>query len=513
VKTLPYSEANLASCLSNRYTSQTQIESKNQFLYLKEYLGSSGLNAQTILVEEEYVSKDFLHDYASYYAYCFEPYPKICKRIHFFDSLFQETELKTAILTGEESPFWRHYLGCIVVKPIPITVIGFTILKTYAKGIHFDERNFWGTREYTVHLFGIKIKLISLAFQEQDSVLAACATTAIWTMLNKAALDFHTVLKSPSQITKDADSKSPDGSRLFPNKGLNILQICQAIQNSGLESEIRQPDYQIINQHGQVIGAFVSNLSLKKIINAYSPIGIPIILIIRVPTDTIHGWHAITVSGFKQKAPQLIPSKPEISWLADNIEKIYAHDDQWGPFARITLNNVAELETPWTIFHPQRNPTYVANIVVPLYPKIRISYENIESIVLGLDRILTFFLGNQAIADFVWDVKIHYSQTFKKHIQGSNLEDEEKISLISSNMPKYLWVATCHVGGFMILDFTFDATDVNNGMIGEHVICYVNQDFKVKFVDFLRKNRDALEALFNHRATTSYYDFLIDKLS
>jgi hypothetical protein len=104
-----------------------------------------------------------------------------------------------------------------------------------------------GVRNYTIHLFGNVLTIESLAFQEQDTVLAACATTAIWTMLNKASVDFHTILKSPSQITKDADNLSFDGSRLFPNKGLNLLQICQAIYNSGLESEIKQPDIIILD--------------------------------------------------------------------------------------------------------------------------------------------------------------------------------------------------------------------------------------------------------------------------
>ncbi|THU40778.1 hypothetical protein FAM09_01310 [Niastella caeni] len=514
MKILPYSVENLAKALSNEYTSSEVISSKNHFIYLKDYFGSSDIDAKSIVIEENYVSKDFLHDYASYYALCFEPYPKICKRVHFFKSSFTEVELKASLIDANVTAnFWNSYLGFIVIKPIPVTVIGYTVLKTYSSKQAFDERNFWGIREYVIHFHGTEIKIKSLAFQEQDSVLAACATTAIWSMLNKAAIDFHTILKSPSQITKDADNVSPDGSRLFPNKGLNLLQICQAIFNSGLVSEVKQPDYILRNSSGEPIGRFVSNSYLKKILNAYSPIGIPIILVIKVPNGGDHGLHAITVSGFKQSAPKPIPPQTQISWLSDSIEKFYAHDDQWGPFARVEFKNEIELKTPWTVFDPNQKSTLISNIVVSIYPKIRISYEDIEVIVLGIDRILSFFFNNQNIADLVWDIKIDFSENFKKQIKHSALEQNEKISRLTQSLPKYLWVASCYIASHKVFEFTFDATDVKNGMIGKDLICYLPNEIKPVLVNFLAANKAILQSLFNHRASHNYYQFLIDRLS
>ena len=89
-----FSEENLASSLSNKYTPPGIIAQKDHFKYFKDYFSAEGLNAKTIVEEETYISKDFLHDHASYYAFCFETYPKFCKRIHFFDNSFDETEFK-----------------------------------------------------------------------------------------------------------------------------------------------------------------------------------------------------------------------------------------------------------------------------------------------------------------------------------------------------------------------------------------------------------------------------------
>lgn len=512
---LSYSEENLAISLSNNYTSKEVIAAKNHFNYLKTYLSSDEIAAKTIVIEDDYISKDYLHDYASYYAYCFEEYPKFCKRVHFFDSEFTDQDFKNIILGAEHNPeFWKHYLGFIVVKPIPVTVIGYTILKIYPNSQDFDSRNFWGVRDYAVHLYGNEVKIKSLAFQEQDSVLAACATTAIWSMLNKAAADFHTILKSPNQITKDADNVSTDGSRLFPNRGLNITQICQAIFSSGLVSEVKQPDYPVVNDQGVVIAKYVSHQYLKKILNAYSPIGIPIILVIRVPTGGIHGLHAITVSGFKQNAPVLTEPKEEISWLSDNIEKFYAHDDQWGPFARITFcEDNAGILTEWSLLDEHQQPTYVTHAIVPVYPKIRISYEDIEVIVLGLDRILSLFFDDQIIADLAWDIKVDFSENFKSQIKKSELDDANKLYYLTLSMPKYLWVASCYISTYRVFDFTFDATNVSNGMIGKHLLCYLPNEIKADLIAFLNNNEENLQSLFPHRDSNNYYQFIIKELS
>ncbi|MGV8135461.1 MAG: hypothetical protein AB2L20_09625 [Mangrovibacterium sp.] len=509
---LDFSEDNFASALSNDCTSSLTVKSKDHFKYFLDYLGKDGLNAKAILIEEEYISKDYLHDYASYYAFCFKNYKKTCKRVHFFQTkidnpaYLQRLVLDTA---NKNSDFWSSYLGFIVVKPIPVTVVGYTVLKTYSN----ENRNFWGTRQYSIHIFGREIKIDSLSFQEQDCVLSACATTAIWIMLNKASLDVHTTLKSPSQITKDADKISPSGGRLFPNKGLNIIQICNAIVNSGLVSEVKQADKNLSKAKGKCI----SNTYLKKIVNAYSPIGIPLILIVNVPKkDKSYGLHAITVSGTKLNAlgdsqtSRRFPYLSKTYFISENIEKIYAHDDQWGPFVRIGFKDDSELVTPWSI--EAGLPTRLITLVVPIYPKIRISYEDIETIVRGLDAILKIFFYKKVVGDLIWDIKIEYSENFKKQIINSSLCQESKFSYVSKSLPKYVWVASCFVEKIKILDFIFDATDVNIGMIGDSILSYLPDNFKSTLAEFLNTNRSLLEILVLHKAHESYYSFFIDEM-
>lgn len=514
MKIVTFSADSFADALCNQHTTVDVIKAKNHFDYFLKYLGPNGLKAQTIVVEEQYVSKDFLHDYASYYALCFEPFNKFCRRLHFFNTTVTDEMVHKVILNKSEDPvaFWKSYLGFIVVKPIPTTVIGFTVLENYNTPSPVPGRQFWGLRPYKVHVFGREHQLCSLAFQEQDSVLAACATTAIWSMLHKASMDDHTVLKSPSQITKDAASLSADGSRLFPNKGLSVQQICQAILNSGLMPEVKQPDYAELNSNQQLVDIYVSNLYIKKILNAYSAIQIPIILVIKVPDGNEHGLHAITISGFNVPAIKNPPLSVETSWMAENIERIYAHDDQFGPFVSINLENSHHLKTPWTDLHPQTLPTKVTNIIVPVYPKIRISYEDIEAIVIGLDTIFGLFFQSNIKSDLVWDIKIQFSEHFKSNIVNTALSDQEKIDILLKSLPKYIWVATCTVNQYRIFDVTFDATGVNSGMIGIDLICYLPEDIKKLLYEFLDSNQTFFTHERARKARLYYFQFLLDQL-
>jgi hypothetical protein len=511
---LSYSEKNLASSLANKYTSIDFIKSKNHFSYLNNYLQSPEIGAKTIVIEENYISKDFLDDFSSYYAQCHSEYSKYCKRVHFFSVSITSVQFSQALINQySDVDIWKYYIGFIVVKPIPETVIGYTVLKTYIASKTKNNRVFWGTREYQIHLFGHKIKLKSLAFQEQDSVLSKCATTAIWSMLNKASIDHRTILKSSSEITKDAGNFSYNGSRLFPNTGLNVLQICQSITNSGLVTEIKEekkfkPNHDLLPFGRPYV---ISNEYLKKIINAYSPIGIPIILIVFVPNDSRYGLHAITISGHS-KAPFVKKEQEnKLRYLSNNIEKLYAHDDQFGPFVRINFHNDAILETPWGKISGDKE-SYVSQILVPLYPKIRITFEDIELVVVALHAILTSFFMDKISSDVSWDIKLEYSENLKNDLQKNPyLSDTFKINKLQISTPKYVWIASSYIDKEKIIDFIFDATNINTSMFGFDVYCYMGTESISVLAEDTEQNKNWLITLINSK-NIAYIDFITEKL-
>jgi hypothetical protein len=72
-------------------------------------------------------------------------------------------------------------------------------LKTYPQEA---GRSFPATRRFTANLFGISLDIPqTLPFQEQDSIVAACATSALWSVLQATAKEFQHALLTPIEIT------------------------------------------------------------------------------------------------------------------------------------------------------------------------------------------------------------------------------------------------------------------------------------------------------------------------
>ena len=499
---LPFNEESFASSLEvGGKTSLSKIKSKSHFKYfLKKYLAPEGLDAKTILVEKKYISKDYISDYSKYYATCFTDYKKDCKRLHFFSETFTEQEFEEALKndnTGQQ--IWDSYLGFIVVKPIPVTIFGMTILNHYPKEDGEYSRYFFGTRNYKVHVFGKELCVSSIGFQEQDHVLSVCATSAIWTTLQKASLNENTILKTPNEITISSGLTGPDGSRLFPNTGLSVLQMCTALTEAGLVTEIREINKENYSQ---------DNLYIKELIHAYSPIGIPIILVISLNNPAKYDknrkkeLHAVSVVGYNIRKEILTKAKTKtLSLRSESSNKLYVHDDQYGPFARMELKGSDKIISPWDEDNDRKTFTIVEHVIIPLYPKIRIQYEDVKKIVQEFDEMLMAGFSKIKL-NFVWELKLEYSEDYKSYVRDSKAHDDLKLPILKCPLPKYIWKATAYFSNVVAFDIIFDATDLSNNMFALKVLFY--QKGFLNEVKELVNYKDDLRKLFKN---DKYFDF------
>jgi hypothetical protein len=131
---VPYSHQELMKLLTvGARTAPESLERRIHGVYFKEYF--EHLATKTVLAENNYVDQHFLDDFAAYYVSCFQPYERMCRRLHFFNIKFSESEFSELVekrsgkLTQEK--LQSAYLGFVVVKPLPATLIGRTCLKTY----------------------------------------------------------------------------------------------------------------------------------------------------------------------------------------------------------------------------------------------------------------------------------------------------------------------------------------------------------------------------------------------
>ncbi|MEM7487305.1 MAG: hypothetical protein AAF348_19020 [Bacteroidota bacterium] len=457
-----YSDKNLKIALDNNQIPINLLEERNHFKYFQSYLGTTGIGAKTILVEEPYVSKAYLIDYSHYYSICFKDYDRHCKRVHFFKANFEKVKFEKELYNSKSSYLNDNYLGYIVVKPLPDSIIGPTLLKTYAIREDGIKRYYPSCRQYKVNLFGRVLELESLVYQEQDTVVAACASVAIWSAFHKTSKLFDTDLPSPSEITKRGGNLFLNYGRTFPNPGLDITQICKAIESTGLVSEY------IISTR------FESSVQLaKRLIYAYNKAGLPILLFLKFDDGV---GHLITINGYSDFSTEKEKSQ-EISLTADNIEKFYTHDDQIGPFAKMSFPGNENIQTAWSDSNGDSITAKIHSVIIPMYRKIRIKFQDVFDKISLVDQI--FFETNLFQLEIEWDIFLIESNEYKQQVSKSDYEVIIKKSVGLKNYPKFIWIGRAIIGENILFDFVYDSTDIASGFFCiDFILYYKEEEFK-----------------------------------
>lgn len=456
------------------------ISNKQHRGFLETYLAE--LQTRTIVQEPHYIDKDYLHDFAGYYVSCFHTYRRVTHRLHFFAHEFSQEDF-TALLAKRDGPLTEetlqsNYLGFIVVKPLPETVIGRTCIRTYST--ENGKRSYPVLQNYSVHLAGLTLCVKSLAFQEQDSVAAACATSALWSCFHATGKYFHHPILSPTEITKAAAVSLPDqevpNTRIFPNKGLSATQMANAITAVGLEP--------------QILSASSQHL-VKSTLYAYLKGQIPVLLGFGLvdydPSKTeqiVYGRHAVAVSGYSLDHGDLVPEGTTgLQLKASRMQKIYVHDDQLGPFARMNFirlpaahfqsNAVGTMDvmsTEWRSSHGSPAVVGLPNIMVlPLYKKIRIPFQLIHDMALELDQLIEMIrsVHVQTMPRLEWDIYLTTGSDFKQSIRNENTEDlgDAILDVLTASLPRFTWRITATSGDATVCDLLFDATGLEQSVL------------------------------------------------
>ncbi len=448
----------------------SRVDAKLGAGYWAQYFAAIGV--RTIVTESDYIDHDYLEDFSAYYVKCFTPYQRICHRLHFFTDSFDQQGLERH-LDGEsdlgKGMLESSYAGFMVVRPLPNSIIGRTCLAHY--GPDGSRRRFPTSLPCHAHLFGHTLCVDTVPFQEQDQVTAACATSALWSALHVTGRRFQHHVPTPVEITRSATQHMPLRSRAFPNTdGLTIEQMAHAIRAVGLEPYF-------------VSGA--DELPLRAAVYAYVAAGIPALLVFSLretaPNGTVRdrGLHAAAVTGFSQpSAGKGHGSHPVAAFSFAKIDKLYVHDDQVGPHARMALMNSGQpgwhLSTSWGLQSSDAISAQPVAVLLPLYNKIRIPYKPplVDSLnfAAGLDGLSHVVPG---LADLGWDFRLTTLNQFRGELRESpHVSGVTRRELLTLPLPRFLWRATASRADVPIVDVLFDATDITTGQYVRKVIVY-----------------------------------------
>lgn len=518
----------LHESLSDLAIDKTALHS-TQCKCLTKYL--TELGAKSLIVEEAYNDAGYLSEYSSYYSRCHDDYSRFTWRVHFFDkdadalSTLFDLSLICLPETDQEAQINGAYLGFVVVKPLPKTIIGRTCLRPYPET---DEttgrtRHFPILREYGVLLYGLRLVVRSIAFQEQDNEVAACSTAAIWYALHSLIRKVTTEeIASTYEITNYASATYVKRSlgevaRRFPTSGLGLEQIEAYLRSIGMECI--------------VCGAALDRTSAQaaEYLAAYASAGFPMILVgnlyVSQTANSQHkklGLHAMTALGYADESD----FKP--GNRASRICRIFAHDDNVGPFTSYQLHSCekgdfakfinaspqqhAETERladrlslpkalpgqPTTV--EQTITGFLSNesglagggvgvvfrkftpeyFIIPVAPKVRFPYEGIALFAAQVEQTyrtqapLRYAPGSPP-PKVSWSISLVDIKTFKSSLRRCVTMDQEAIiDVLLMALPKHIWVLsfwtkTSEAQNSPILDFLFDATSLrqSGGLIGQ----------------------------------------------
>lgn len=304
--------------------------------YLCDYLRD--IKVASIVLEGRYVDRHYLGDFSEYYSRSFSAPVTQCRRLHFFDS--DVTTIKRTVRDGykdqrarsaAEEELNKRYLGFVVIRPLIGARVGRTVLRTYPPD---GFRRFQVVRPYRVNLAGLRLKIDGLAYQQQDGGAAVCASTALWSALQRVAFVAGHRTPTPSMIT--AASKSP-----FPaSHGLSDIEMAAALSSLGYVADQFVPAENRPLFRAKLIASLESNL--------------PVVLSMEKEVETGAGkitvGHAVTVTGYRDGnisalVPSPVPKQPPIRMRSAGVSVLYVHDDNLGSHAHYELFDSSKRDT------------------------------------------------------------------------------------------------------------------------------------------------------------------------
>lgn len=345
------------------------------------------LGAQTVLVEEDYIDRDFSEAYTAYYAKTFRRHRKHCKRLLFFSARMEflaDTKDVAKSVQSLEEVGKPSFLGWAVLRPISQAPLSQIILKAPPAPAPFEGHRLVKA-SYTAHLLGVEFVVDSIPMTQQDSRIGACAQAVIWVMARHFNARHRGPWLSTVSITSAAIA-APDqmNAMVLPagSEGLTGNNMVAALRAAGRETLL----YAAATDGKGVIDW--KQLRPTDIINRYVDSGIPVLVGLIFPGQTI--GHAVVATGqvLRSTAPASLPPLPT---RAEFCEAFYVHDDQLGPNIRMPIGPGSLVsETP--NYNVAENCQY---IIVPLPAKVYLSAEKAEAI--------------------AWDVLKHHANDWASH--------------------------------------------------------------------------------------------------
>lgn len=399
-----------------------------------------------VVVESEYIDKDFRDIYYSYYSSKLTDIPRNCVRLSFFEPT-ENLGLQNEAVDAMK----KSYLGFLVLRPIE-QVIGRNVINPIAKRAHAEDMRIMKTLLPSSCL-GVKTEAIGFPHSSQDGEMMTCAETTVWGIMEYFGNKYPEY--SPMKGSKIHKSLAQSAfQRQLPSSGLSFQQISIALKEAGFGPKVYYDNGNIDE--------------LKEILSCYIESGIPAAVCIE--NDYIR--HAIICVGHEKvdisnidTAPVEYISGTKLHIWNRNISKFIFNDDNQNPYELADYSNPAEKYV--ADGNAEWEDAKISILIVPLNNKIYLEAKAAINLAKEMAVKVLDVRPKSVIRTFLAS-----SRTYKEFLLfKSGIPTDLRDYYYNLDFPKFVWVteisdiAVCKQGkfnGLLIFDATNPMTDIQN---------------------------------------------------
>jgi hypothetical protein len=444
--------------------------------YLAGYLDE--LKVKSVLVEDHYVDRHYLDDFASYYSRSFRAPTGPCSRLHFFEMEAGELETEVAAAFAEsgklaeiEGRLIERYVGFVVRRPLLGAAIGRTVLRTYPADA---RRHYEVLRPYRVDICGLHLRVNGLAYQEQDVGAAVCASTALWSALQRVAHVAGHRTPTPSAITRAANSPFP------ASDGLHELQMASALSCLGYSADRFVPAENRALFRAKVVSCLESHLPVVFLMYRTMTTG----------AGEIPVGHAVTLTGFTEppsvvQVPSTQQNLPPLPMKSGSLDVVYVHDDNLGSHAHYEIfdsddempegykalklrRGRSDRDVPWWT----KDEWTISSALVPKPEKLRLPVTSLFSNIYAMWPLLSIcFPGIATFFGARFALGVEYRREL---LQGGRLEPARMRQFQQAlRLPRHVGVLSTYHADQHLADVVIDVSEVQRNAFLPTVLAIV----------------------------------------
>ena len=453
----------------------------NQLNYLACYL--KGLHAQRYILEPNYFDLDYLEEFSSFYSLNTRGYSNLCRRVHYFSNDAVDQEMLRRALADEKDAvrcMRDSYLGFSVLRPIPHS-IGKTVFRWYEDQTPNQQRVTEPSRQYDCHIAGFKLSVTGIAWQQQDSAVASCATVGVWSMLHSSAFDYRHSVPTTTQITLAANNSVKLGRSTFPSVGLQIEQLLEAIKHHRL-NPIQIDGDMFVNGR-----TCFSKEKFASTCAAFIRSGYPVLLVGNYAAHMAEG-HVVCMTGFRDSPVPPPPNTP-VAVMDEKVDCFYLHDDNYGPNIRFKVCSAPKSVSGGKSLCQIKSepPSYVgssgafplpiefipSSAIVATHQELRLSasrfYAEGYEVTRAFHSALNHFLKqvNLSTVGLSFGCRFMLLKTYLATELGNQISNKNTLSAVRLSLQEKVPPMSLHIGilriagfsGSPLLDIIYDTTE------------------------------------------------------